>query len=118
MPDDRRERHHRADGVALAVAVAGPRPCRVTVPIGSTWWYASFHSRRAASALYVAAGDTGDESKSPMSATPVLPALKPPACAPITALLMPPYRPSNTWPKRSMRKLYPMSHQPLTCVWK
>ena len=53
-----------------------------------------------------------------MIATPVLPVLKPSAWAPTTALEMPPYRPSNTVPKRSTRKLYPMSHHLLVWVWK
>ena len=37
----------------------------------------------------------------------------PAACAPTTAFLIPPDRPTYTSPKRSTRKLYPMSFQPL-----
>ena len=41
--------------------------------------------------------------------TPIDPALKFVACAPITPRSTPPYRPSKIWPNRSMRKLYPWS---------
>src|SRR5437016_12147927 len=74
------------------------------VPSGSMPWYESFHASRARNDSYAAAG-TLATSKLPITETPVLYVFNPPACAPITERLGPPYRPSKIWPKRSIRKL-------------
>ena len=62
-------------------------------------------------------GVGGTVVKSPNIATPQVFSLKPPVCAPSTGRVMPPARPSKTWPYLSTSALYAMSHQPSVRVW-
>ena len=77
--------------VAPAAHCDPENPPAVTVicAVGFTPWRASFHARRSRRPPYIAEG-TESVMKVPMRATPVLPVLKPPACAPTTALSIPP----------------------------
>ena len=76
----------------------------MTVPWVGTPWIDSFQPSSEAMALN-ASGVTSVEVWVPTDATPVETEFQPWAWAPITARSMPPARPSNTWPKRSTRKL-------------
>ena len=71
-------------------------------------WMLIFHAIRFTSA-FQASVEGWTLVKSPSNDTPLDSLLKPPVCAAITALSIPPWRPSKIWPNRSMMKLYAMS---------
>ncbi len=92
------------------------------VPVGSMPLRLSFQpmTRAAASsAAWVGAAEVGEAPGWywPRNDTPTLPVLNPWAWPPTMAFVMPPERPSQTRPKRSTMKLYPVSHQPFVPVW-
>ena len=72
--------------------------------MGSTPCTSNFQAISRSIAATIAGG-AALSWKFPIAAMPVVFVLKPTECAPWTAAAMPPYRPSNTWPYLSTRKL-------------
>jgi len=90
------------------IVVEPPAETIIAVLCGGRWATSSRHASSCSRESTAAAGG-GASWKSPSRATENVPVLKP-ICDPgMTGMVTPPFRPTNTVPYRSIRKLYAMS---------
>src|SRR3954464_2588217 len=86
------------------LSVPPPADTSLSVVVGSRKYNPSFHANKRWYADSITDGGCVLVNV-PIAAVPNLSLLNPPVCAPTTARLTPPYRPSQMRPKRSIKKL-------------